>query len=356
MNALSRPLWAAVCLFAVLLPATDAKAQFLDQKLLQADQITPDMRRQIDEYVAPQIEKLLSGDAQAVSEGRKKLTEHLTNPNAKDPFRNAMSEAIATRLDPAVNHDSVLVRMNAQIILAGMTDEKSEALVNAGLEDKSQAVQRWAMEALASRAATWKAREKAGNAPDNLRQKQAALIKQVNEKLDQNVPPHPIVVTPALQVYLAIDTAEARAALNDQLNKRLALHKADPNLSYAPEQAAMQSFASTLAIQSPFDMQAGAGLNRAAFRYARLTHDQLKADTITGEKQIDGAKNMLGQSLLALGQVAAGARKNAPADQGRVNGWIAENQWPNVERLLVNDWAVILRAAPFDLNDEQLGL
>lgn len=355
MNAVSRSLWAGVCLLAVLLPGLDASAQFLDQKLIQAKQIDAAMRQQIVAYVDPQIKRLVEGEPQDIAEGRKKLYDQLNNPNATPAFVDALSETITARLDPAVNHDDVPVRMNAQIILSQMTDEKSKALIDQGLLDKNVAVQRLAMEALAGRVKTWKDREAAGNGPANFRQKLAGVVTQVNAKLDADPAPHPIVVTPAFDVFIAVDTAEARAALVEQLNKRIALHAADPNLSYAPEQSAIGAFASQLVIQAPFDQASGTGLSRAAFRYAVLIHDQLKAGAIKDE-HINGAKNMLGQCFLALSQMAAGARKQAPANQGNANKWIADGTWNLVQTLLTNDWAIILRAAPFSLGNEELGL
>ncbi|MFN3166020.1 MAG: hypothetical protein ACE37H_03035 [Phycisphaeraceae bacterium] len=350
---MSRKLCAAVCLLAVWASGPDALAQPLGQNIIGAEQIDADMRAKIGAWVAPHVQRLTAEDPELVSEARRRLTDALNNPNATPAFVDALSEALNMPLTPAITHKSVQVRMSAQIVLARMTDDKSKGLIDNGLEDDNVAVQRWAMEALAGRVKTWKAREQAGKAPANLRQKLDAVIKQVVGKLDQN--PHPIVVTPGYNVLLAVDSPEAREALNDQLNKRVALHAQDPSLSYAPEQSAIGAFASRLAIESPYDQKSATGLTRAAFRYAVLIHNQLKAGDIK-DGDIEPAKNMLGQCVFALGQVAAGARKNAPANQGQANNWIADDNWDAVQGLLANDWAVILRAAPFNLANEDLGL
>lgn len=349
----ARTLWAGACVLALVLPGLSVQAQPLGQNVIQAQQIDANMRQQIAAWVDPHIGRLTSDDPEQVSEGRRRLTDQLNNPNATPAFVDALSEAITTRLDAAINHDSVQVRMGAQIVLARMTDDKSKALIDAGLVDDNVAVQSWAMRALAGRVENWKDREAAGNAPAGLRQKLAAITAQVDAKLNQN--PHPIVVKPGYDALLAVDTAEARETLIGQLNKRVQLHAQDPSLSYAPEQSAIGAFASRLAIETPFDQTSATGLTRAAFRYAVLIHNQLKAGDIM-DRRVESAKNMLGQCVFALGQVAAGARKNAPANQGQAANWIAEDNWAGVQGLIVNDWAVILRAAPFDLTNEDLGL
>lgn len=356
MNALSRPLWAAVCLLTVLLPGFGASAQFLNPDIIQAQAITPDMRQQIQAVVGPAMTELIGfddkTDARAISQMRKKLLDPMESANATPAFLDAFSETITAKMDRAVNHDSELVRMNAMIILARMTDDASLPLINAGLEDKSVAVQRWAMEALRRRVVTWKGREAAGKAPTNLEQKLDTVLKQVNAILALN--PHPIVVAPALQIYLAIDSDGARQALIEQLTNRIDLHANDLKLSYAPEQAVMERFAQLLVVARKFNQDQANGLNRVAFRYARLILSQASAEKI-GKDHLDDALSMLNQSLTCLAQVTAGSQQNVPAGQAQANNAIINSQWKQLDTLL-NEWATILRAAPFNLTDEELGL
>ncbi len=356
MNALSRPLWAALGLMTVILPGFAASAQFLNPDVIQAQQITADMRQQIQTVVAPAMAELIGftdkTDAKNISQTRKKLLDPMESANATPAFLDAFSETITAKMDRAVNHDSELVRMNAMILLSRMTDDGSLPLINAGLEDKSVAVERWAMEALRRRVTTWKTREQAGSAPANLPAKLTGVVNQINAKIAQK--PHPIVVAPALLAYLAIDTDEAKQALIDQLGKRIELHAGNPSLSYAAEQAAMERFAQLLVVARKFNQDQATGLNRVAFRYAKLILEQAKADKISNEHRED-ALSMLNQCFTCLGQVAAGAQKNAPAGQAQANGAIINGQWQQLDTLL-NDWAGILRAAPFSLTDADLGL
>ena len=352
MNASSRSLRAAVCLLtALLLPGLSAGAQFLPGDIFQAEQINAEQRQQIAAVVDAAMMDLVNGDAKAMSEARKKMLNHLGNPSGTAAFQDAYSELVTAKMDDAVNHDSTLVRMNAMIVLSRMTDDGSEQHIEAGIEDKgkSAAVERWAFEALRSRVATWNRR-----GPNNLKEKQEKAIKLVNDKLDIQNPPNPIVVDKALMTLLEVNTPDARAALVGHLNARVALHAADTKLSYAGEQGVIERFASSLALERPFDQRSATQLARATHRYARLIVEQLKANKI-GDRNRGDALSMLTQCLASMSQVAAGAGQREPASQSRAAAAIQNEQWDVLDGVL-NDWAVILRAAPFSLDNDDLAV
>ncbi len=361
MNASSRSLRAAVCLLtALLLPGLSAGAQFLPGDIIQSEQINAEQRQQIAAVVDAAMMDLINGDAKAMSEARKKMLNHLGNPSGTVAFQDAYSELVSAKMDRAVNHDSTLVRMNAMIVLSRMTDdgegddEGSMKQIALGVEDSNVAVQRWAFEAMRSRVATWNRREQAGNGPANLDAKLGKVIERVNDKLNQDTPPNPIVVDKALMALLEVNTPEARSTLVGHLNSRVALHAEDADLSYAGEQGVIERLASSLALERPFDQDSATGLNRAAFRYARLIVDQAKAGAI-GNNNKENAMSMLNQCLASMGQVAAGARVNDPAGQDGANGAIQNEQWDALDRLLA-DWAVILRSAPFGIANDGLAV
>ena len=63
---------------------------------------------------------------------------------------------------------------------------------------------------------------------------------------------------------------------------------------------------------------------------------------------------MLNQATQALGQLAAGAGKQTPPAQLQANSWIINGRWEDLQRMLENDWAPILRAAPFGIDADDL--
>jgi len=350
MNALFRPLSVAVCSLFVLLSAAEASSQVLPQQIIQAERFDATAREAMANMVGPAMDLLIDGTPAEVSEARETLIAPLKNESASVAFRDTFSAMITGRMDRAVTSESELVRINAMIVLTRMTDQGSMAHINAGLEDDSPAVQRWAMKALGQRIAWW---QSLGNKQAEVR----AGIQTISAKLNQQgAPPHPIVVGPALEILFTINTPESRAALIEQLNNRVALHAADPNLSYAPERAAVASFANAMALATTPDTASSAGLARAAHRYSILILSQIKAGSISSSNNAS-AVGMLSQCVLAHGQVAAGIRKQLPANQAAaINDWIPARRWDDIQALLVDQWVPILGQAPLNLTAENLAV
>lgn len=348
MNAVCRPLWAAACLLVLLLPGTGAGAQYLDGAVISARTIDAAAREKIEAFVVQPMGQLTAEDAETISKARTTLLRVLDDPTASPAFLSAISGMITARMDKSVNHDNELVRLNAIIIISRLTDEGSMALVEAGLEDDSAAVQRWAMEALRRRVARWKDTDANAN-----RDKIKSVYEKVKSKLSQDDPPHPIVVTTGIKVLLAIDTSESRKAVLDMLDKRIALHTADPELSYSPEQYALQALGPYLATVRQFELAEGKALCEAGFRYAGLVLKQI--DGLDQQDIPDTSLEMLYQCYLAMSQIAARVNVNAPARQANVSNMILNANWADV-RALQGEWAGILKAGPFNLTDQDLGL
>ena len=351
MIALSRPLLAGACLLFVLMSGLDASGQILDSTVIQAKVIDADARQKIQTYIAPPMSQLTAADPdlKAVSEARAKLVRVLDDINATPEFQDAISIMIAGQIDKAlVSGKSELVRMNAMIVISRLTDDApngSKALIAAGLVDKSDAVQRWAMEALRRRAA----RAKAANDTDEL----GKLFKTIIDKLTEQDPPHPIVVTPGVKALLTIDTPASRKAVADLLISRRPLHAADPKLSYAAEQVGYQVLAPSIVTAVPFDLKSGTALSASAFRYASIILGQFKS--LDEDEISDSAADMLYQCTVSIAQITAGAGKQVPDGQTAAANAIGNGRWDDVQGLL-DQWAVKLKAEPFNLTDEDLGL
>lgn len=351
MNVLSRPLVAAFCLLFVLLAGLPALGQrFLPQTIIQAETITEEMQDQINVVVDTPLFELEDDEpvAEKVTEARKQLLQLFRkSSDPSDAYLQAISATIEARMKGLVEHEDAMIRMNAMIILSVMVDETSEKWIDAGLKDKNDAVKRWAMEALGQRMQRWKDRGAGG--------KIDAAIKQIVGIIDVAQPPHPIVVSAGLEALVKVDTTKSRDEVIDLLNKRVALHVADPDLTYTPERAAIEGLTSVLQFQTPPDVRSITGLNRAMVRYAAVTRDQLSGGRIAAELEKD-AKIMMLQCFNSLAQLCAAAKapKPAPADHGQVKGWIANDRWDELKVIIEKDWAEILTAPPFQINAANL--
>jgi len=351
MNHVCEKRWVAVCLLFALLGGADASAQFLRQETIEAQEITDTMRQEMLDLVTPAMEKFYSGDPADLSDARKTLTDPHKNPNATAAFREAFSEIITPRLAEAVSHDSVLMRINAMIIAGLLTDADSKALIDQALKDDNPAVQRKAMEAIRKRVQYWLTQPAGGNRGAAASIEDA--VNQVNKMLKARPAPDPIIITPGLLMFLDINTPSSLETLIGHVNDRLALHVEDPSLSYAPEQAVIERL-SVLLTSSP-NAQVAAATNKAAWRYASLIIQQIKADKID-DGRVEMAAGTVGQCLLALGQVAASAQQAPPAGHFQFRAWIKDQNWDALQNLLQDDWVPVLKAPPFSLRDEDFEL
>lgn len=359
MNPLSRPLVAAAFSMLMVLTAWPAAGQkFLPAEIVEAESINEEMRERIMMAVEPVMFDLTEQKAKPkdITDARQQLLQLFRTGQPSAAYLEALSAAITTsRMEDAVAHESTLVRINAMIILSSMVDDGSKRFIDAGLSDKNPAVQRWAMEALGKRMIWWKIRAASGTRGAQTKIDDA--IKQIANRVDQAAAPHPVVVDSAFDALLKVDTPASREVLVDLLNKRVALHAEDPDLSYSAERAVIESFSNALTIQVPPDFNAIKGLNRAMARYAALIVEQMQANRIAQENQ-DAANSMLFQCLqgMASVSVAAKAPKAPPAGHNEARGWIANGRWEELKNLIQKDWAPILTADPFNLKPGELAV
>ncbi|MEO0474476.1 MAG: HEAT repeat domain-containing protein [Planctomycetota bacterium] len=352
MHLLNRPILAVVCPLFVLLVAGPAMGQrFVANDIVEADAITPEMYEQILIVVDPLMFDLIQDgaepeevDTEEVAEARKGLLEQF-RPQSTDAYLEALSKAITeSRMSDAVKHKSPLVRYNAMLVLRRMVDEGSDKMVLDGLKDENDAVKRGAAAALGERMLWWKkkgANNKIGNG-----------IKAVVDLVDQAQPPHPAVVGAALEALLKVNTSASREALIELLNKRVAVHAADPDLSYSAEQPIIENFSATLRIETPRDMASIRGLSRAMFRYSALIVDQLQKNQILQEAQ-PGAGAMMYQCMLGKYGFCLALQVQAPADHAQAPGWIKNGRWAQLAEL-INGWRTVLKDDKFGLTDADL--
>ena len=352
MNVLSRPFVAAICSLVVLLAGMPALGQrFVSQETIEAEVITEKMNEEIMIVVDPIMFDFMREEPKPedITDARKKLQQMFRANDPSDAYLDALSKAIESRMEEAATHDSAMVRMNAMIVLSYMVDDGSKKWIDAGLKDKddNDAVKRWAMEALGKRMLWWN-KQGGGVKIDK-------AIDQIVGVVDASAPPHPIVVSAALEGLIKVATPKSRGAVIDLLNKRVALHKADPDLSYSAERSAIESFAGVLQYETPVDVPSITGLNRAMVRFSALIVDQRQAKSIAEEQQA-GADTMLFQCLQTMPNVSAAAKapKPAPADRDQARGWIANERWDQLKGMIEKDWAEILTANPFNLKSADL--
>lgn len=328
--------------------------RFMPAEIVQAQTITEEMNDRILSMVEPPMFDLTQpeADAKDITEARDQLQRFFRSNQPSVAYLEALSAAISTRITDAVEHESALVRMNAMIILALMVDDESKPLIDKGIADKNDAVKRWAVTALGRRVLWWELRKAAGNAralQDNI----DAGIAQLQTLIEQAQPPHPIIVSAGLDALLQINTPRSREALITILNQRVALHVADPNLTYSPERSALERFTNVLVSEVPPDVRSIKNYNRAMSRYASLIVADAKANRIDQEGE-RGAHTMLYLCLQGMANVSAAAKAPTPEDHSQARGWVVNARWDELDGLINKDWRAILIAAPIGLTADEL--
>jgi len=330
--------------------------RFMPQEIVQADPITEEMNDRIVALVDPPVYDLGDPEVEAskVTQARDQLENFLNQNTATQAYRMAVSTAISSRLGPAVDHESPVVRMNAMIVLGDMIDEGSKALIDKGLNDDNDAVKHWAMVALGKRMQYW-LNQLAQTGLRDLQGKVDAAIAQIEKQLLAQDPPHPIVVGAGLTALVNTNTPLSREALIEVLNHRVALHAADPNLKYTAERSAMERFTGVLVGQVPPDVRSIKGYNRALYRYASLIVDQAQNNLIDAELE-NNAHAMLWVCLQGMANTSAAAKApdSPPANHNQARDWINNARWAELKELVNDDWSAILQAAPFSLTEQQL--
>lgn len=349
MTVLTRPILAAVCSLCLLLGGVPAWGQkFMPAEIVQAETITPEMNQRLLAVVDPPLFALSEPKKpEDATEARKQIQQFFLANQPSAAYLDALSTVLASRIQGAAEHKDPQVRVNAMIVLSLMVDAGSKKWIDQGLKDKNDAVKRWAMQALGKRILWWKSQGTGANIDD--------AIQQIVEIIDVAKPPHTIVVGAAMEGLTKVDTSKSREALVRLLNQRVALHAADPTLSYAPERATLETLTGILQFESPPAIRLITGLNRAMARYASLIPSQFQDNAIAKEHETD-AKNMLMQCLQSMAQLsaAAGAAKPAPLNHRQAKDWIINDRWKQLKVMAEKDWATILTASPFNLKASDL--
>lgn len=307
------------------------------------------MRQEILALVSPAAKKITQGTPKEISEGRTTLLQPMRDSTASPAFREAFSAIASSQLKDAAASESPLRRLNAMIVIAKLVDDGSRKMIDAGLKDQNPGVQLKAMEALRERVQYWLTQAR-GNA--DAEANVLAAVNQIQSMLAADPPPHPLIVAPAMRVFLDINTPDAHAALIQMLHQRVTLHAKDPSLAYHGEQAVLDRIARLLTTARPFPAELAKQTNRAAYRYALLINDQLRSGKISPENQ-DAASRVLAQSLTSLGQITAAAGKAPPEGQFQFKNWVQNGDWDEIQEL-IQAWSVVLGNEPFNLDDDQL--
>lgn len=216
---MSRSRW-LVGMFAMALCSTGlhtASAQQgaprLPNSVTQASTVLgSEQQQRVDQYIEYWLDELVS--SQSISEARDRLAEPFRFAGASDMFLTAYSAAMTKRLGAALKSESVLVRVNAMIIVEHITDENAITMVRSGLEDPNVAVRYRAVKAAGQIALKDQDAKKLNDNVKGALLK--ALLASLRAEQDFNVREQAMIAMPHLA-----DLPSARTALLTEIDGRL---------------------------------------------------------------------------------------------------------------------------------------
>jgi len=345
MTLIRRPLLSLMVGMISLLVVGQASAQLLPQDVkIATGTLTAEQSQTVADFVDAWMDKLIDGDQEEVTSAREAFLREFGTPGVTQTFRDAFSTAISSRMGDAISSDDDLVRINAMIVATKLTNEEAETFIDAGLADDNAAVQYWGAKAYLERVE----RENAsGNMPGAA---QRSMIGKV-EAIFGNEPSVPVAGV-GFRILDKLTVPEARTAVLELLNARIAAHVGKPQESYVAEQTAIQLLLQRIARETNSDEDEVRATARAAFRYFVLASQQLDQGNVLDSVQ-PGHQSMLDLCHTSLINMAAKMRSTPPPDHEEVKDWIKLNNWSNLLEIS-ETWREILTSEPFAIEPDQL--
>ncbi len=221
-----RDLSAKACLILLLLcPLANAQEKLPLELISVNAALEASQQRSLDAYTRFWVEQLINSSDEQILVARSNLTNPFTNPSATKIFKTAYSTILARTLTETLKSDRMLVRLNAMLCCAYLTDSTGINLVGAGLADKNPAIRY-----LAGKAAGTIGRQLK---PEDQQRILNLLNMSFARETDQ------VVVEQLLGGLSALTIPQARRDILEGLNKRVNVHHANTNITLKADRQGM---------------------------------------------------------------------------------------------------------------------
>ncbi len=340
--------WLAMVVVIACAGTALAQAPSLDSAVMRKNgRWSADEREQVRRYIDYHAGSLSESDLTAViADARQRLLGPLQTPGATPTGKDQYSAMAATAIEPALDRESELVRLNATIVAGSLFGGHAVDLVADAMDDDSVAVQYWAFKAGAQVLGQRYEDQPVVDEADRRRLLRAAMA--VLPQLES-----PDVRERAYDMLAQLNLPEARRALMQAMESRLSHYMANGlSQGLRAERTGFRRLYRTLLeaqLQGQANEQEVRTLLRVGTKYLRLL----------GTKAADGIDLSLGPVCLELvdaldptlkwatGVFDPGFRSaNAPNLRDTFAAGPGSGQEPYVEfRLNVEAWVDIVRKA-----------
>ncbi len=328
-------------LFALLLALLTTLAQAAPERIgidiiTKATTLTAGEQQSVRQYVQGWLPDLRDADEQKVVAARDKLVDPLRQ-NPSSFFLASYASALDEGLTVALSSDKVLTRLNAVIVASELRRDVTPIIAKA-LEDENPAVRYWAGKAVSEIGMAAAKDPNASGLAESQKKLLALLLPAIEKEKSQ------LVIQRLVSSLADLTIPEARAAVFDVLESRLAVHEAQPDLSPAPEYEALRTvlvrMAGNAANRTPDEVRrAAASLHRyLVLSAARLAKGDLDKAASADFKQMA----QLGAAWLPWTARTLNATALPPA----LDGSVEADRWNEV-LLAAEEWKQALSKPPF---------
>jgi len=308
-----------------------------------ATALSVEQQETINRYINHRTELLFQGTKEQIVKVRQELTEPLTWAGGTDIFHLAYSSAANHYLSQGLNSDRLLVRLNTMIVVHDLKDPGVVSLILRGLRDASPSVRYWAGKAVTQ----------AGVHSRLSIQEQSMILNALVPAIQKETSEH--VLQRLLVGLVGLNIPEAASKLLDELNKRVALHAANPNLPLAAAIEGLRTlFVKTVEAKSngqDVSYDAVRQMALVAYRYLALSATLLDTDRLDEEHR-NQYLDMIELVDAALGWTARQISPNLPAPPS-IKDDLERQNWPLI-RLRTEEWKRLLEKAPFNFGPVDL--
>ncbi|MCC6680043.1 MAG: hypothetical protein IT445_03980 [Phycisphaeraceae bacterium] len=342
----------------VMAQAQDQARPTIPAEMYQVDgPFSADQLRTVESYVDYYIHQLVSGQEDAIVDGRNELVAPMEKGGSKT-FNEQYSVIVARKLDAsaAMNKPAapsgddeqanrkeaarqVVVRLNTMVVSSRLIkDDHVINLILKGIEDENPAVRYWAVRAVI------------GGGESNLAQEQknklvTTLGRQVNVEQVEEV---------VRQLLLALIEQDAADQVLQALNEQIKQHVDKPRLTYDSNREAMRSLLRKIQVDLASGQvvdQSFRQLARAACRYMELITKQTPGAALDEETERDHLEMVkLCDMVLRQAHEALQSGVSAPPS---IDAAAFGKNWSALQ-VAATQWHAVLMQPPFNFTEDDL--
>ncbi|MFG0248645.1 MAG: HEAT repeat domain-containing protein [Phycisphaeraceae bacterium JB051] len=341
---------AIIIVLTVVFTGINANAQQLklDSALISTTQTLDGAQQlKLDEYANFWIQKMLTSQDPEVSAARDQLVSPLRHPSATEVFKAAYSATLIGKIpEKLIQSQRMIVRFNAMLCLADLSDKSAIPIVQAGLADNNPAIRYLAAQAAG----------KLGAKLDNTSQVMVLTLLQ-NVFFNE---PDQVVIEQILGSMSQLTIPQARSTMLFALNEHVNVHHGNPTITLKADYDAMRILFKNIVTEQAggqeIPLQVSKQFARAAFRFMLHCSRALDQGRVHQSLQNQYTSMIqLSENILRWISTRAMQVPENSLPQNDMAPNIRTGAWTTLH-LRSQEWGAMLQGAPFNISQRDLAV